>query len=128
MWKNYLTWGWSGSPEVLSAVGGSIHNYDTEENRSLEYEEAQLLWRAIREDINAGRYHRYLFYGEAGPSTQDIQISLDLYGSRVDEETGGNVSDSINLYIMLQPTATSTWEALEELGYLERMEGFKGSV
>lgn len=122
MWKNYLTWGWSGSPEVLSAVGGSIRNYNTDENRSLEYEEAQLLWRAIQEDINAGRYHRYLFYGEAGPSTQDIQISLDLYGSQVDEETGEKVSDSINLYIMLQSTASSTCTALEELGLLDQLK------
>ena len=119
MWKNYLTWGWSGSPEVLSAVGGSIRDYGSGENRNLEYEEAQTLWRAIQEDINAGRYHRYLFYGEAGPSTRDIQISLDLYGSRVEEETGENVSDSMNLYIMVQSTATSTMAAMEELGYRE---------
>lgn len=119
MWKNYLIRDWSGSPEALSAVGGSIRSYDTGENRNLEYEEAQTLWRAIQEDINAGRYHRYLFYGEAGPSTRDIQISLDLYGSRVEEETGENVSDSMNLYIMVQSTATSTMAAMEELGYRE---------
>lgn len=117
MWKNYLIRDWSGPPEALSAVGGSIHSYDTGENRNLEYEEAQTLWRAIQEDINAGRYHRYLFYGEAGPSTRDIQISLDLYGSRMEEETGENVSDSMNLYIMVQSTATSTIAAMEELGY-----------
>ena len=119
MWKNYLIRDWSGPPEALSAVGGSIRDYGSGENRNLEYEEAQTLWRAIQEDINAGRYHRYLFYGEAGPSTRDIQISLDLYGSRVEEETGENVSDSMNLYIMVQSTATSTMAAMEELGYRE---------
>ncbi|MBP3319556.1 MAG: hypothetical protein J6K94_06050, partial [Ruminiclostridium sp.] len=119
MWKNYLIRDWSGPPEALSAMGGSIRSYDTGENRNLEYEEAQTLWRAIQEDINAGRYHRYLFYGEAEPSTRDIQISLDLYGSRVEEETGENVSDSMNLYIMVQSTATSTLAAMEELGYRE---------
>lgn len=119
MWKNYLIRDWSEPPEALSAVGGSIRSYDTGENRNLEYEEAQTLWRAIQEDINAGRYHRYLFYGEAGPSTRDIQISLDLYGSRVEEETGENVSDSMNLYIMVQSTATSTIAVMEELGYRE---------
>lgn len=127
MWKNYLTWGWSGTPEGLSAVGGSIRNYGTDESLSLKYEEAQTLWRAIQEDINAGRYHRYLFYGEAGPSTRDIQINLDLYGVRVDEETGENVSDSTNLYIMLQPSATSTMEAMEKMGYREWMESFEGA-
>ncbi|MBO5035315.1 MAG: hypothetical protein J6C43_06895 [Oscillospiraceae bacterium] len=103
-------------------MGGSIHNYNTDESLSLEYEEAQTLWRAIQEDVNAGRYHRYLFYGEAGPSTQDIQINLDLYGSQVDEETGEKVSDSINLYIMLQSTATSTCKALEELELLDQLK------
>lgn len=122
LWKNYLFGRWTENPGTLSAVGGSISNYSTGENLLLEYEEAQALWRAIQEDINAGRYHRHLFYEEAGISTREVRISLDLYGFRTDSETGEEVSSSASMSIMLQVTASSTMEVMEKLGYLKAGE------
>ena len=124
-WSNYLTWEWAEEPEALSAMGGSIRVYDRgydEVNLRLEYDEAQTLWGAIREDVNAGRYHRYLFYPEMGSAVGECYISLDLYGTRPAEDPGKEAGESISIYIMLQPTATSTMKALEEIGYEVRLE------
>ena len=68
------------------------------------------------------RYHRYLFYPEMGSAVGECYISLDLYGTRPAEDPGKEAGESISIYIMLQPTATSTMKALEEIGYEVRLE------
>lgn len=129
LWSGYLSGDWAEEPEVLTAMGGCIRDYRTYDvARDLEYEEAQILWAAIQEDINAGRYHRYLFYVEAGPSTMDRRIELDLYGIRTDEETGERIREQQDIQVMLQPTATATIRALEELGYTWLPEGAEGQA
>lgn len=129
LWSGYLSGDWAEAPETLTAMGGCIRDYRTYDvARDLEYEEAQILWAAIQEDINAGRYHRYLFYVEAGPSTMDRRIELDLYGIRTDEETGERIREQQDIQVMLQPTATATIRALEELGYTWLPEGAEGQA
>ncbi len=115
MWGNYL-------PEItvaenLDAVGGNLW-IQGEADYRLEYEEAQLLWVAIREDVDAGRYHRYLFRDEeCGANTTNWEIYLDLYGTL----SIGNEErvTSTGITIVAQRTATATMDALEKLGYSE---------
>lgn len=113
IWKNYL-------PEIteagnLDAVGGNIW-IGRETDSRLEYEEAQILWIAIQEDINAGRYHRHLFRDEEyGANAQEWEIYLDLYGElSVDDE---EMVTSTGIAIHVQRTATATMAAMEKLGY-----------
>ena len=117
-WKNYL-------PEIttaekLDAMGGNLW-IDREVERRLEYEEAQLLWAAIREDMDAGRYHRYLFRDEAyGANALEWEIYLDLYGTL--GVGNGEMTTSTGVSIYVQRTATATMAAMEKLGYSETQE------
>ena len=80
-----------------------------------------MLWAAIREDINAGRYHRYLFRDEEYEANAlEWEIYLDLYG----EVSMGNEErvTSTGITIHVQRTATATMAAMEKLGYSETLE------
>lgn len=112
-WRSYLPE--ITTAEALDAVGGNLWIQGESDDR-LEYEEAQILWAAIREDINAGRYHRYLFRDEeCDANTTGCEIKLDLYGTL---NIGGQERvTSTGITIRVQYTATATIRAMERLGY-----------
>lgn len=115
LWENYIPMSGAGRVEELNAVGGNLWVHGESGDR-LEYEEAQILWAAIREDVNAGRYHRYLFRDEeCDANTTDWEIYLDLYGTVVVNNREETTSTGIT--IRVQNTATATIKAMERLGY-----------
>lgn len=101
------------SAENAAAVGGTVYELTSgREERTLDSAEAQLLWEAVREDINAGRYHRYLFASseKTEENILNYELNLDLYDGGSSEK----VAASIN--IRAQSSATATVAALEKLG------------
>lgn len=111
LWSGYLNDDFSA--EVWTAIGATVNEFGTGAEFVLSAEKAERLWEAVREDINAGRYHRYLLATDAWEENLvDLQIDFDLYGmDDTERERYGR-----SFYIQVQRSATATMQVLEELG------------
>ena len=85
----------------------------------LTYSDSQKLWAAVLEDMNAGRFHRYLLQDrERYENCYYTDLCFDL--NRVNyNEAGERETDTWDLRITVQKSATATMKALEELGLTE---------
>ena len=111
------------------------------ENQDMPYGVGSALWHtdtdfSVGPPVATNRPQDYMidgsgFFAVVDLNTNNVTLtrngsfymsSLQRDSGEVDEETGEKVSDSINLYIMLQSTASSTCTALEELGLLDQLK------
>lgn len=112
----------------MEATGASFTRGTASEDNILPYEEANRLWEAVLEDIQAGRFHRYLLADEERMENcyyTDLQFFLSwqcLYPGQ-----SGWDSQSTVVTITPQKSATALMKALEELGLTDRLQARRES-
>ncbi|MFR1052685.1 MAG: hypothetical protein ACLSE7_13265 [Lachnospirales bacterium] len=98
--------------------GGRYGSYD------LSAQQAQVLWKAVQEDLDAGRIGRRYLLDDRERQENCFVSDIELYFSwPVVEEDGEKTVSSTNVFFTPQVTSTSTLRALEELGLRELLRG-----
>ena len=88
---------------------------------NLEADQAVLLWKAFREDLEGGRVKRYLLNtGSARENCYDNRITLSLSWSVVNQK-GERYTTGRDLTFTLQKSQTSVMAVLEEMGLIDRL-------
>ncbi len=117
--KIYLDWTEDREPSVAS---GWLSNVKTRENSGstdLTEEQAEALWKAFLEDLDAGRIHRYLLDGAERAENcyyTDVVFILNLTSRR---STGERDIYTNQMTVTLQRSATSMMGVLEKEGLTE---------
>jgi len=110
---------WIGEDEEATAVGGwlnTINSRDDGNDFDLTQDQAEKLWDAFLEDLDAGRLHRYLLDDRERAENccyTDLYFSVSIDYRTLD---GRRKTRSNNLCVALQRSATAMMEVLEEEG------------
>ena len=115
----------------VEASGGSLCNTrgsDQEGGRygsyDLSAQQAQVLWKAVQEDLDAGRIGRRYLLDDRERQENCFVSDIELYFSwPVVQVDGEKVFNSTSIFFTPQVTSTSTLRALEELGLRELLRG-----
>lgn len=115
--ESYLDWMDTDREVATTPVGGWLTNIRGEEyERELDYDGAELLWKAFLEDLEAGRIHRYLLDDrerEENCYYTDVIFTLNQTYRGTD---GERETRSRDLCVTVQRSASSMMKVLEELG------------
>lgn len=131
-WSGLPTGALSAGAEVSGGYLSNIRDGAQETGRYDSYDlntrEAQVLWQAVREDLDAGRIGRRYLLDDRERQENCFVSDIDLYltwsGVGPDGEKQANSTD---LLFTPQVTSTSTLRALEELGLSRLVQSRQGS-
>ncbi|MCI8651437.1 MAG: hypothetical protein HFF05_03210 [Oscillospiraceae bacterium] len=122
-WKVYM--GWEEDWSDIEVVSGWFENGQTREDGSgfnLTYSQARLLWKAVEEDLDAGRFHRYLLHDKERMENcyyTDLVFHFSLGWN--DPDTGERHNANRVVSITVQESATATLQTLEKLGLEDQL-------
>lgn len=114
--ESYLDWT---EGQEVTVASGWLSNVNTEESRGeadLTEDQAQALWEAFLEDLDAGRIHRYLLDGRERVENcyyTDVEFSLNLVYRLPSGERDVQTS---HMTVTLQRSASSMMGVLEKEG------------
>lgn len=102
---------------LTSARGGSPSG-----ELELTQSQAKALWSAVKEDLAAGRIHRYLLEDrDRAENCYYTDMVFDLNGTYYDEGSGKREITSWSVNVTVQKSATATIKTLKELGLEEKL-------
>lgn len=114
--ESYLDWT---EDQEVTVASGWLSNVNTEENRGeadLSEDQAQALWEAFLEDLDAGRIHRYLLDGRERVENccyTDVEFSLNLVYRL---PSGEREVQTSHMTVTLQKSASAMMGVLEKEG------------
>lgn len=117
-----VDWEEERSATVVRGWLTSAHGKSSGRELELTQSQAKALWSAVKEDLAAGRIHRYLLEDKArAENCYYTDMAFDLNGTYYDEAAEKREMTTWSVIVTVQKSATATIKTLEELGLKEEL-------
>ncbi len=110
--------------ETAQPTSAYVYVSGQEAEYELDYDQAQRLWTAFTDDLQAGRIRHWLLEGmESWQNATEVTIRININLNRIDGRTGERYVDNRTVRATLQRSATETIEVLKTLPAWQAVAG-----